>query len=109
MNEILTPLLQFLETITTLDLTKDNLHSTRLYETIISLINEKINLQNRSYMVNIIFNLHLKLSQDSKHRQVSKEFVKELFRTYQDYCMENSLVRTKQISGDVGDLLSQED
>lgn len=44
-------------------------------------------------MVNILFNLHLKLGPDSKYRQVSKDFVKELFRTYQDYCMENSLHR----------------
>ena len=109
MNEILTPLLQFLEAITTLDLTKDNVHSTRIYEAIISLINEKIHLQNRSYMVNIVFNLHLKLSQDSKYRQVAKEFVRELYRTYCDYRMENSLHKTKQISGEVGDLLNQED
>ena len=95
MNDILTPLLQFFEAITTLDLTKDNLHSTRIYEAIISLINEKIHLQNRSYMVNIVFNLHLKLSKDSKYRQVSKEFVRELYRTYCDYSMENSLHKTK--------------
>jgi hypothetical protein len=44
MNEILQPLLQFLEVITTLEVTKDNLHSNKMYEAIIALINEKINL-----------------------------------------------------------------
>ncbi len=63
MNEILKPFLQFLEVITTLDLTKDYLHSNKIYETIISLINEKINLENRSFMINILFNLHLKLGE----------------------------------------------
>jgi hypothetical protein len=66
-------------------------------------------------MVNILFNLHLKLGPDSKYRQVSKEFVKELFRTYQDYCMENSLQRSRQqssqhIAGEYeGDLANHED
>lgn len=44
MNEILHPLLKFLEVITTLEVTKDNLHSNRIYKAIIALINEKINL-----------------------------------------------------------------
>jgi len=44
MNEILHPLLKFIEVITTLEVTKDNLHSNRIYEAIIALINEKINL-----------------------------------------------------------------
>jgi len=64
MNNILQPLLQFLEVITTQDLTKDNLNSNRIYDSIISLINDKISLQNRSYMINILFNLHLKLSSE---------------------------------------------
>ena len=65
-------------------------------------------------MVNILFNLHLKLGPDSKYRQVSKDFVKELFRTYQDYISENSLHRSRQQSsqhiegGDEGDLANHE-
>lgn len=44
MNDTLHPLLKFLEAITTLEVTKDNLSSNRIYEAIIALINEKINL-----------------------------------------------------------------
>jgi hypothetical protein len=62
MNEILSPFLQFLQIITTSELTKDFIDSNRVYESIVEILNDRIQLPNKSLLINIIFNLHLKIA-----------------------------------------------
>lgn len=63
MNDVLHPFLSFIETITTLTLTKDFIDCNRVYYSVVELMNDKINLMNRSSLVNIVFNLNFKLTE----------------------------------------------
>ena len=63
MNDTLRPFLSFIETITTLSLTKDYIDCNKVYYSVIELINDKINLPNRSSLLNIVFNLNFKVTE----------------------------------------------
>lgn len=82
MNEILQPFLSFIETITTLALTKDYIDCNRIYDSVILLFNNKINLMNRSALVTIVFNLDFKITEQ---RSINEDFIQQIFRTYQEY------------------------
>jgi hypothetical protein len=73
MNDILNPFLNFIETITAFELTKDYIECNKIYDSVILLFNDKINLSNRSSLINIVFNLYFKITE---YREITKEFIK---------------------------------
>jgi len=84
--ETLKYLLNVIENITSVKITRDVLDCARLYQSIINLVTGAIALENRVSLINIIFNLNFNLSEP---KELSREFMKVMYKTYKDEALVN--------------------
>ena len=84
--ETLKYLLNVLENITSVKITRDVLDCARLYQSVISLISGAMTLENRVSLINIMFNLNFNLTEPTV---LSREFMKVMYKTYKDEALSN--------------------
>eukprot|EP00347_Sterkiella_histriomuscorum_P023636 403333912 len=94
MDTIMKYFLNFLENVSSFKKTRDELDCSKLYDSTILLYSDKIILENKVSLINIIFNLNFNLTEP---RVLPKEFLKLLYKTYKDESMRDDQKTLRKI------------